>query len=354
MDRLSAPCSGGTNEMSGVSREGSGFFERRGTLWTLAGLIVVLFAVRNVPFNLDDYEQAKQAYTSFEMVAEGHWLYQYTPNERIATKPPLVGWLSAGIFEVTRSWELGWRLPSFAAALVLLAILARSATAAYGMAGGVVALCAFGLNMLSPRLATLVRTDMPLTLVIFLIGWWVWRKLRSASAVWQQRDRVMLSLLLTAAMLIKGPIVCAFLLPGMLLFETLKGNRAARAWFGWWPWLFALAVFGLWVAGGIAWVPGFYEQVVLREFAGRFSETVHRSQPIYFYLPHLLHKFAPWSFLLLALALISWRTNRATLPQRWRGLPPEMAWLFCWIIGGLVVMSLVPSKRVDRIFPLVP
>ena len=32
------------------------------------------------------------------------------------------------------------------------------------------------------------------------------------------------------------------------------------------------------------YVPGFYDQVVVREFLGRFGETVHRPQPIYFYI----------------------------------------------------------------------
>jgi hypothetical protein len=35
-------------------------------------------------------------------------------------------------------------------------------------------------------------------------------------------------------------------------------------------------------------------------------------------------------------------------------MPPETFWLLCWSIGGLIVMSLIPSKRVDRIFPLIP
>ncbi|MDQ6625035.1 MAG: hypothetical protein M3Y69_02680, partial [Verrucomicrobiota bacterium] len=119
-------------------------------------------------------------------------------------------------------------------------------------------------------------------------------------------------------------------------------------------WIASLAIFLAWVAGGIMTAPGFYEQVVLREFAGRFGGTVHRAQPLGFYLPHLLHKFAPWSVLLLALALVSWRAVKLPMPERWRRLSPEVAWLLCWSLGGLVVMSLIPSKRVDRIFPVVP
>src|SRR6476659_303376 len=72
-----------------------GLLEDHRTLWVVAVLIVVLFAIANLPWQLDDYDQAKQAFTSFEMVKEGHWLYQHTPQERIATKPPMVGWISA-------------------------------------------------------------------------------------------------------------------------------------------------------------------------------------------------------------------------------------------------------------------
>ncbi len=37
-----------------------------------------------------------------------------------------------------------------------------------------------------------------------------------------------------------------------------------------------------------------------------------------------------------------------------RKLSPETFWLVAWSLGGLVVMSFVPSKRIDRIFPIVP
>jgi hypothetical protein len=35
-------------------------------------------------------------------------------------------------------------------------------------------------------------------------------------------------------------------------------------------------------------------------------------------------------------------------------MSPDTFWLLCWSIGGLVLMSLIPSKRVDRIFPVIP
>src|SRR5439155_27314 len=230
--------------------------EDQGAVWVVAAVSFLLFLVGNLPWQLDDYDQAKQAYTSFEMIKEGRWFYQQTPHERVATKPPLVGWVSAGLFAMTRLWELSWRLPSLLAAVALAVLLFRTASSAYGSIAGLVALSAFGLNLLTPRLATLVRTDMALAFVIFLVGLLIWQKIERQEE-WKPRDRVYLFALLTIAMLIK------------------------------------IAIFDL--------------------------------------------------------ASRRWRIGTAL-----REISPGTFWLLCWSVGGLIVMSLVPSKRVDRIFPVIP
>jgi 4-amino-4-deoxy-L-arabinose transferase-like glycosyltransferase len=357
----------------------SNLLEDQRTVWVVAVVSFLLFLIGNLPWQLDDYDQAKQAYTSFEMIKEGRWFYQQTPHQRVATKPPLVGWLSAGLFAMTRSWEVSWRLPSLLAAIALAVLLFRTANAEYGSIAGLVALSAFGLNLLTPRLATLVRTDMPLTLTIFLIGLLIWQKIQTQEE-WQSRDRVYLFALLTIAMLIKGPIVYAFLLPGIALFEWWRrrhvpsgcsygavspcpsshderldtARRLQSSWSGWWPWIASLAVFLLWVTGGILFQPGFFDEVVMREFLGRFGETIHRPQSLYFYLPHLVHKFAPWSILLIGIAIFYLVSRRWRIGTAFRKMSPGTFWLLCWSLGGLIVMSLIPSKRVDRIFPVIP
>jgi hypothetical protein len=203
---------------------------------------------------------------------------------------------------------------------------------------------------------------MPLALVIFLIGLLIWQKIRTR-APWNANDRLSMFALLTAAMLIKGPIVYAFLLPGIALFQWRARKQSdVTAWSGWWPWLASLGIFIVWVIGGIFFQSGFFEQVVMREFVGRFGETIHRPQPFYFYLPHLIHKFAPWSVLMIALAILDVRARQkldGLKPSslKWWHVPklsPETFWLVCWTLGGLLVMSLIPSKRVDRIFPVIP
>jgi 4-amino-4-deoxy-L-arabinose transferase-like glycosyltransferase len=156
-------------------------------------------------------------------------------------------------------------------------------------------------------------------------------------------------------MLIKGPIVYAFLLPGIVLVQCRGGRRGRyTAWCGWWPWILSLGIFLVWVVGGILFERGFFSQVVVREFLARFGETVHRPQPLLFYLPHLLHKFFPWSVLMIGLTVVELRSRRWKIRGVFREMSPETFWLVCWIFGGLVLMSIIPSKRVDRIFPIIP
>ena len=163
-------------------------------------------------------------------------------------------------------------------------------------------------------------------------------------------------LLLCVAMFIKGPIVCAFLLPGILIFQwrTKSIGETVTAWCGWWPWLASIGLFVVWVAGGILFVPGFLDNVVIREFMGRFGGATHRAQPFYFYTLHLLHRFAPWSLLLIWFPLVMAR-KEGTGFRAWLGRTKvDTFWLAAWSVGALFVMSVIPSKRVDRIYPIVP
>lgn len=324
--------------------------------WLLPAIIVVVvlgFLTRNLPWHLDDYDQAKQAYVSFEMVKEGAWWFQHTPTGRVATKPPLAGWISAGLALATgeHAWDLAWRLPPFAASLCILWLLVKAGRRLAGELGALLAAAAFGLNLMSPRLATLVRTDMLLTLTIFLVGYLVYEKLR-AGEPWTRGEQWQIFGLLLASMLIKGPIAYAFLLPGLVALWWLGRHQGwgQRAWSGWWNWVAPLAAFSVWVVIGSLTSRDFYDEVVKHEFLGRFTvgeAAVHHNQPVYFYFTVLLHRFFPWSVVLIALACVP--DVRAKLRR-----DPALCWLACWAIGGLIVMSLVPSKRDDRIFPVIP
>lgn len=326
--------------------------ENRPFFLGLVAFLLLIFATGNLPWHLDNYDQAKQAYVAFEIAKTGELWFQHTPNGHSASKPPLMGWLSAGLHAAWVPWDLAWRLPSFLAALALLAILIREGWATFGQAGATLAAAAFGLNLLTPRLATLVRTDMLLGAFIFLIGWMIYRKMRAGTA-WTTRERWAVFGFMTAALLTKGPVIYAFLLPGMVAFAFLERDRAARrlVWSGWWTWAIPLALFLAWGVTALLTNPDFHHDVIDREFLSRFQEGARddeRAQPLWFYFPHLLHKFAPWSLLLLGLAAF-FPTTRRELWTR-----PATKWLLLWALGGLLLMTVIPAKRVDRIYPVVP
>ena len=324
--------------------------------WRLLAVMLALFATRDLPWRLDDFDQAKQAFTSLEMVKDGQWWFQHTPGGRgVATKPPLIGWISAAFYGLSgRNWELAWRLPSLLAAMALVVMLWQAGERLWPGRGGGLAAAAFGFNLLTPRLAMLVRTDMPLTLWITPVGLIVWHHVRDGGRPWTPAARWAVFGFLLASMWTKGPIAYAFLLPGMAVLTWMihrRGGSPGQVWGGWWHWALPMLPFLVWLERGMVTMPGFSEQVITREFMGRFTvgeAAVHHNQPVYFYFAQLLTRWAPWSLLLLAVRV---RAGRV-----WWSLCQETGtlWLICWAAGGLLCMTLVPSKRTDRIFPAVP
>jgi hypothetical protein len=115
-------------------------------------------------------------------------------------------------------------------------------------------------------------------------------------------------------------------------------------------WLLPLAVFGGWLWYGCHSNPDFREQVIDKEFLGRFTvgkEARHRNQFPGFYSLNLLGRTLPWAVLLIG--ILAQRAVRAAVREN-----PVLLWLVCWTFGGLLFMEFVPSKRFDRILPVVP
>ena len=334
------------------------FFTRRSTWWIVGVIAAVLFATANLPWQLDEYSQERQALASFQMIKDGRWFYQEAPRthreEREATKPPLIPWISAATFAITRSWNFAWRYPAALGAFGLTIALFLIARKTFNLAAAFFAVCAFAFNTITPRLATLVRTDMSLAFVVFLVGAQILEHVRTRM-VWTPGERFIICAFLMLGLFIKGPIVYLFLLPGIISYHWLGPNERSRnVWPGWWPWLASLGIFLAWVAGGIFSRPKFYDDVVVHEFFGRLSTTEQGPHAIHYYATHLLQKFAPWSELLLLLSILSFMQDRQSLRRAVEKFSPTTWWVVCWSLGGLIVMSLVPSKRLDRIFPIIP
>src|SRR5438876_9639384 len=105
--------------------------QSRRTLLIVSMLTVCFFAVANLPWTLDDYDQAKQAFVSFQMIGQQRCLYHTTPDEgmgarggrhsshHINSKPPAVAWVSAALYQIALSCDLAWRVPFLVAAMSL-------------------------------------------------------------------------------------------------------------------------------------------------------------------------------------------------------------------------------------------
>ena len=230
------------------------WFEQSRTRRIVLCLIVGLFAITNVPWTLDDYDQAKQAFTSFEMVEQGHWLYQHTPNEKRRNEAAADRMDLGGAF---RSDTLvGRRMANSVVGRRARAHLADCHGRHHSLrrGAGLIALSAFGLNLLSPRIATLVRTDMPLALVTFLIGRQVWLKICRAERVDTATIAPMAFALLTTCNVDQRSDCLCFHFAGArrLPIAQSQARLLPSAWCGWWPWIVSLGVFLVWAIGGIA------------------------------------------------------------------------------------------------------
>lgn len=330
--------------------------------WILLGLAVLgLVLLRNQPWNcLVGYDQAKQAFVSLEMVQDGRWWYQHLPTGYPATKPPLAGWLSATLFPLAGGWwELAWRAPSLIAFFAILFVLGRTAWRVGREWAAFLAMALFAINMLTIRLATLVRTDMFLALTILCGGLMIWRQIRE-NQPWPVGRRLAFALIVLAGCFTKGPVILVYLLLPLLVWRMVCWRRKepSHAWTGWWPWLVPVCLLVAWLIAGCLLDPQFFRMVVVKEFGTNFAAisvtdgghvTVgsRRFGMMLTYPLQLLHRLFPWSAAAL-LWLIVDRQGRRRLME-----DAGARWLIVWTGVALILMSLVPNKRVDRIFPVV-
>ena len=91
--------------------------------------------------------------------------------------------------------------------------------------------------------------------------------------------------------------------------RTIRGSSGGAAgnfaalWGGWWHWTLPLVPFLVWtLLRDVLTVPGFFAEVVGKEFLGRFTvgeNAVHHNQPVTgFTCSNLLKQWLPWDVLL--------------------------------------------------------
>ncbi len=317
----------------------------------LAVLVIAFYALRLTgPSNLEADAQDRNVGYVMDVVWQGHWLVQQDIRGRIMSKPPLHTWLTAAFAEVGGINRLTLTLPSMLAVLAMAFLVFQLGRQRFGMlAGGLAGLAVVLAPMMSKHIA-LVRTDALFALVVALAAF-------AAHRAWARGGGWTLFWLAAGlATLIKGPLGLVLAAMGLLAWfwerrsdpvtPPLRGSHWAGIG------VFLLLVLGWLVPAILSAGQPLVDKLFFQELVGQATgmgkggfpgQNLHKPT-LYFIL-----RFLPFSlFAVYGL----WRIFRhPAVESATRRLE---RFLFCWIVGGIILFSLASHHRGDLLLPLWP
>ena len=340
-------------------------------------VILALFAAQ-VLFALDvralwfsDEVRYADAYTN--MVKGGNWLVLHLNGEMYPDKPPLFFWFLNGIERVSTlalpliAPLIPWKITltqtmifSLGMAVSgLLCLLAAHALAVFVarvdrrtvLASGIILMSCFFFTGLMHYL----RMDLLFTALITFSHIFLYH-------AWMRRSALGLMTLgfLCAglAVLVKGPLGLAFPLVTALFFLLWEG-RITRLFRldALWGIVLGAAIPGVWLTA--AWMDSgdvFLNNILYKQILERALDTWHHAEPWYHYLMTFPLIAMPWTLLLLFLPwgrIFSKPVREAVKASR----TPDAsgtAYLWCAVIPGFVMLSLISIKLPIYALPLFP
>ena len=309
----------------------------------------ILLATR-VP--LVDPDEGRNAEISREMAVSHDLVVPRLAGMPYLDKPPALFWgaaVSISLFGPTR-WAP--RLPAIVAAFLTLLSIASLALrlGAPGVAWRAMALLAVA--PLFAAIGAYVIFDMPLTLAVT----WVWTRLACELMEGATtRRRLGMFAAIALGVLLKGPVMLAWVVGGSLVVALLMRSREPLRWLGWWPgWLLMLAVAGGWFLAACLRFPEYPHYAFFEESFERLTQpTFDRNQPLWFALAVLVGGAFPWSL------ATPWRG--LWMPTGRRGPSDTLSHLALasrvatgFALFALVFFTLSRSKLVTYLLPALP
>lgn len=325
-------------------------------------LIVLTLAIRILsPSDIVSRDQSRTVSYTVDLVRNGNLILQSDADGFLATKPPLINYLSALLVAPFGPNEWTFMFPSllaFFAMLALVYLLARDVFAQMPERPGWLGLSAaewaillsvgfYGLSAMALRLAFVARPDMILVFFLTLSFYAANRTLAAtppADAGWAFLFWFAASL----AALAKGPIA---------LFPVAYGFLAAKLFHGDWrsalrlrPYVGAplsLVVALAWPVAVYVLAPEHFRNILVnQELGGQFEGAWYSGIVTAWQVPlWVISRFLPWSLLLLVAAwFFPWR--------QWRTHPLAPILLYAALLA--IPFILVASRRGDRFAPFFP
>ena len=325
--------------------------------WTVATLAIVLvglsFRINGYP--LLEPDEGRNAEIAREMAVSNDYLIPRLNGLPYADKPVLYFAVGAISMEILGASELAARLPSLLFTLATLTLVWWFGTKTLGAIGGVVAAAATGAAPLTLAFARTVIFDSALTFFVALsiFGFYLAAEIPRSEVESTKRGRAAWMTVLgwvglALAVLTKGPIGLA--LPLMVMLPYLGWRKRVDALWDPVAVLIFVAIVLPWIFVMSREVPDFLEYALVTETFKRLTtDELHRTGPIWYFVPIIVAGSLPWS----VVALSGWKQGRP-----WRGASgswdPRVVLLLLWIVVPLVFFSLAQSKRPHYVLPLIP
>jgi 4-amino-4-deoxy-L-arabinose transferase-like glycosyltransferase len=317
-------------------------------------LVVVYAAAIYLPFlgssrRLTRHE-VSVADPALTILKTGEWLVPQFVGQAWVHKPPLVIWMTTGVFAAWGGFdEFAARLPAALSAIALCVAVAVVAWRFYGALAGLFAGLVQATCVYMYTWGRLGELDMPFALLVacghFVLAWRWGRGLLDLPLGYAATFHVLAGL----AVLAKGPLAIIFF--GMTVLVYCLARRSVRPLKAvlMTPAMPLSLILGFWwyVAAGIA-TRGEATGDWMYSYVFRFLGFYHMdNQAFWYYLPQIPWMVLPWTIVLVIGA-------RRLVADVWRRDAYLERFLWSWFFGGLVFLSISVFKHRHYALPILP
>ena len=324
-------------------------------IWLFISALVV-FA--GLAYNIDGYplldpDEGRNAEVAREMASTNDYVLPRLNGLPYPDKPVLYFAAVSISMEILGPTVLAARLPSLAFTLATLVLVWFAGRRWFGPKGGWTAAIAAGSSPLTLGFARTTIFDSALTFFVVLSVFAFYEAVEQLEAANRGEPKNYAEWWSTLAwgaaglgVLTKGPV--ALVLPLMVATPYIAWRGAWRAIATPISVLLFVAILLPWIVAVSRQVPDFLHYALVTETIRRVSTAeLHRTGPVWYFLPILPAAALPWSLV----AVAGWK--RSTLRTENGELDRRIVLLLIWIFVPLLFFTLAQSKRPQYILPLI-